>query len=132
MARQQPWPARIGRTLRGYATVLPFLGRRVAAGVVVLWAVSLATFLLFFARPAILVARSMAGKEPTAAELRQITRQLGLNQPIAAQYWHYIDRLLHGNLGYSYVTGEPVTTILAQDLPRTRRWSPGGRGASCR
>jgi peptide/nickel transport system permease protein len=106
--------------------VLPFLGRRVAAGVVVLWAVSLATFLLFFTRPAVLVARSMAGKEPTAAELRQITRQLGLNQPIATQYWHYTDRLLHGNLGYSYVTGEPVTTILAQDLPRTASLVAGG------
>ena len=88
-------------------------------GAAVLWVVSLATFLLFFTRSPILVARSMAGKEPTAAELRQIIRQLGLNQPIATQYWHFADRLLHGNLGYSYVTGEPVTTILAQDLPRT-------------
>jgi peptide/nickel transport system permease protein len=105
--------------LRGWSTVLPFLGRRVVAGAAVLWVVSLATFLLFFTRPPILVARSMAGKEPTAAELRQITRQLGLNQPIATQYWHFAGRLLHGNLGYSYVTGEPVTTILAQDLPRT-------------
>jgi peptide/nickel transport system permease protein len=118
--------AAAARHLRGWSTVLPFLGRRVAAGVVVLWAVSLATFLLFFTRPAVLVARSMAGKEPTAAELRQITRQLGLNQPIATQYWHYTDRLLHGNLGYSYVTGEPVTTILAQDLPRTASLVAGG------
>jgi peptide/nickel transport system permease protein len=118
--------AAAARHLRGWSTVLPFLGRRAAAGVVVLWAVSLATFVLFFTRPAVLVARSMAGKEPTAAELRQITRQLGLNQPIATQYWHYTDRLLHGNLGYSYVTGEPVTTILAQDLPRTASLVAGG------
>jgi peptide/nickel transport system permease protein len=114
------------RYLLGLSSVLPFVGRRVLEGAVVLWVVSLATFLLFFTRPAILVARSMAGKEPTAAELRQITRQLGLNQPIVTQYWHYTDRLLHGNLGYSYVTGEPVTTILSQDLPRTASLVAGG------
>jgi peptide/nickel transport system permease protein len=99
--------------------VLVFGVRRTLTGGVVLWVVSLGTFLLFFTRPAGSVARSMAGKEPTAAQLRQITRQLGLNQPILAQYGQFLDRLLHGNLGYSYVTGEPVTTILAQDLPRT-------------
>jgi peptide/nickel transport system permease protein len=115
----QPLLARLVRYLRGWSAVLPFLGRRIAAGVVVLWVVTLGTFLLFFTRPAISVARSMAGKEPSAAELRQITRQLGLNQPILTQYWHFTDRLLHGNLGYSYTTGEPVTTILSQDLPRT-------------
>jgi peptide/nickel transport system permease protein len=118
--------ATVGRHLHGLSTVLPFLGRRVLAGLVVLWVVSLATFLLFFTRPPISVARSLAGKEPTAAELRQITRQLGLNQPIVTQYWHFADRLLHGNLGYSYVTGEPVTTILAQDLPRTASLVAGG------
>jgi peptide/nickel transport system permease protein len=118
--------SRLARYLRGWSSVLPFLARRIAAGVVVLWAVTLGTFLLFFTRPAISVARSMAGKEPTAAELRQITRQLGLNLPIAVQYWHFLERLLHGNLGYSYATGEPVTTILAQDLPRTASVVAGG------
>jgi peptide/nickel transport system permease protein len=116
---QQPWRSRLARSLRGWPPVLLFLARRVAAGIAVLWVVSLATFLLFFTRPAITVARSIAGKEPTAAGLRQIIRQLGLNQPVATQYWHFLGRLVHGDLGYSYVTGEPVTTILAQDLPRT-------------
>jgi peptide/nickel transport system permease protein len=116
---QEPWLSRLARSLRGGRTVLAFAIRRTLTGGVVLWVVTLGAFCLFFTRPAISVARSMAGKEPTAAQLRQITRQLGLNQPIATQYWHFAGRLLHGNLGYSYATGEPVTTILAQDLPRT-------------
>jgi peptide/nickel transport system permease protein len=110
------WPA---RRLRGWSAMLVFLTRRILAGIVVLWVVTLGTFLLFFTRPAVSVARSMAGKEPTAAELRQITKDLGLNQPVIVQYGHFLDRLVHGNLGYSYATGEPVTTILSQDLPRT-------------
>jgi peptide/nickel transport system permease protein len=126
VARQEPWPARLARSLRGGRTVLAFAVRRTLSGLVVLWVVTLGTFLLFFTRPAISVARSMAGKEPTASQLRQITRQLGLNQPILLQYWHFTGRLVHGNLGYSYVTGEPVTTILAQDLPRTASLVAGG------
>jgi|GEM_PF-33196 len=114
------------RHLRAGAALLPFLVRRILAGAVVLWAVSLGTFLLFFTRPAMDVARSMAGKEPTAAQLQQITMQLGLDRPVLAQYWQFLDRILHGNLGYSYVSGEPVTAILAQDLPRTASVVGGG------
>ncbi|HEY4849900.1 MAG TPA: ABC transporter permease, partial [Streptosporangiaceae bacterium] len=134
-AQPQPSPApasapaaisRFARHLRGWPAMLVFLVKRTMAGVVVLWVVSLATFMLFFTRPAISVARSMAGKEPTAAQLRQITRQLGLGQPVITQYWHFASRLLHGNLGYSYATGEPVTTIVSQDLPRTASVVAGG------
>jgi peptide/nickel transport system permease protein len=89
------------------------------SGLVVLWVVTLGTFLLFFTRPAISVARSMAGKEPTAAQLRQITRQLGLNQPIAAQYWHFLDRLLHGNLGTSLFYGQSAASLIAGRLAPT-------------
>ncbi len=103
-----------------------FLVRRLVAGIVVLWVVSLATFLLFFTRPPLSVARSMAGKEPTAAQLNQIVRQLGLDQPIPQQYWHFLVRLLHGNFGYSYANSEPVSTIMAQDLPRTASVVVGG------
>jgi ABC-type dipeptide/oligopeptide/nickel transport system permease subunit len=117
----------LARLRGGRAAVLTaFLIRRIVAGIIVLWVVSLGTFLLFFTRPALTVARSMAGKEPTAAQLHQITRQLGLDQPITAQYWHFLVRLLHGNLGYSYANSEPVTTILSQDLPRTASVVVGG------
>jgi peptide/nickel transport system permease protein len=105
---------------------LQFLVRRILTGIVVLWVVSLAAFLLFFARPAGSVARSLAGKEPSAAALQLITKQLGLDQPIPVQYWHFLDRLLHGNLGYSYATGESVNAILGQDLPRTASVVVGG------
>jgi len=106
--------------------LLQFLLRRILTGILVLWVVSLGAFLLFFARPAGSVARSLAGKEPSAAALQLITRQLGLDQPIPVQYWHFVDRLLHGNLGYSYATGESVNSILAQDLPRTASVVVGG------
>jgi peptide/nickel transport system permease protein len=96
-----------------------FLIRRVVSGILVLWFVSLAAFLLFFARPANTVARQLAGHAASAQTLALVNKELGLNQPIAVQYGHFLDRLLHGNFGYSFLNGQPVNTILAQDLPRT-------------
>jgi peptide/nickel transport system permease protein len=107
-------------------TFVRFIVRRVLAGIVVLWVVSLAAFLLFFARPADTVARQLAGRAATAQILAEVNKQLGLNQPILVQYWHFLVRVLHGNLGYSFFNGESVNTILAQDLPRTASLVLGG------
>ena len=34
------------------------------------------------------------------------------------QFWLYCDNVLHGNFGISYVAGQPVSTLIAQRLPR--------------
>ncbi|MGH3396873.1 MAG: ABC transporter permease, partial [Streptosporangiaceae bacterium] len=97
-----------------------FLIRRILSGIVVLWLVSTLAFFLFFARNPAIVARSLGGRAATSAILAEITRNLGLNQPILTQYWHFLDRTVHGNLGLSYFSGgEPVSQIVARDLPRT-------------
>jgi peptide/nickel transport system permease protein len=96
-----------------------FIIRRLLSGIVVLWLVSLAAFLLFFARPHNTVARELAGRAATPQVLQLVNKELGLNDPIVVQYGHFLDRLVHGNLGYSFLNGESVNTIVAQDLPRT-------------
>ena len=97
-----------------------FLIRRILSGIVVLWLVATLAFFLFFARNPAIVARQLGGRAATAAILAEITRNLGLNQPILTQYWHFLDRTVHGNLGLSYFSGgEPVSQIVARDLPRT-------------
>jgi peptide/nickel transport system permease protein len=100
-------------------TLLRFLVRRILAGLLVLWIVSLLTFLLFFLRPANAVASEIAGKSPTPELLHLINVRLGLNQPIITQYLHYMGHLLTCNLGYSFINSEPVNSIIGQDLPRT-------------
>src|SRR5262245_43226891 len=97
-----------------------FLIRRILSGIVVLWVVATLAFFLLCARSPAIVARSLGGRGATSAVLAEITRNLGLNQPILTQYWHFLDRIVHGNLGVSYYSGgEPVSTIVSQDLPRT-------------
>lgn len=44
---------------------------------------------------------------------------IGLHQGLWAQYVHYLDQLLHGNLGDSITLSAPVSTILAQTVPWT-------------
>ena len=61
----------------------------------------------------------MAGKEATPQVVNLIRQRLLLNKPIYLQYWHFLYELLHGNLGYSYIHGQPVTTVIAQAFPIT-------------
>jgi peptide/nickel transport system permease protein len=48
-------------------------------------------------------------------EKQKIVSDLGLDQPLVVQYAQWINGLLHGDLGYSYVSEKPV---LAEVLPR--------------
>ncbi|MEV4620152.1 ABC transporter permease [Asanoa sp. NPDC049573] len=43
----------------------------------------------------------------------------GLDKPLYEQYWIYLDRLLHGDLGTSISTGRPVSSELASAFPAT-------------
>jgi len=104
-----------------------FIIRRVVAGLIVLWAVASLTFFLFFvAVPKGVVARNLAGRSATPAVIAQVERNLGLNLPTSVQYWHYLDHLLHGNLGYSYYSQQQVSVIIKQALPITVSVVVGG------
>jgi peptide/nickel transport system permease protein len=104
---------------------LTFLLRRVLLGAIVMWFVTVATFLLFFVAPQD-PARLLAGKNPTPQEIADINHRLGLDQPLIVQYGHYLDRLIHFNLGTSFVNGISVNSILKQDLPPTLSLMVGG------
>ena len=103
-----------------------FFIRRVLTGIVVLWAVASGTFFLFFARPVQTVAHQLAGRTATPAVIQNVINQLGLNQPIMTQYWHFLGRLVHGNLGYSFFSQQSVNTMIRQDLPPTASLVVGG------
>jgi peptide/nickel transport system permease protein len=105
--------------------MLRFLVRRVFLGAVVMWTVATAVFVLYFVAPHN-VAQTLAGRQATAQTISLIAHRLGLDRPILDQYGSYLWRLLHGNLGYSYVNNEPVTTIIRQDLPVTASVAVGG------
>jgi peptide/nickel transport system permease protein len=97
-----------------------FLIRRILLGLFVMWIVTVLVFGIFFVGPGPAdVARRLAGRQATPQVVEEVRNRLHLNQPLIQQYWHFLSGLLHGNLGYSYIHGQPVTSVLKQALPIT-------------
>ena len=102
-----------------------FLVRRLLFGLLVLWIVSGAVFLLFFVAPHD-PARLIAGKLPTPQTIALVNHRLGLDRPLPDQYGGVVWRALHGDLGYSYYSSAPVRQLLASRLPVTASLALGG------
>jgi peptide/nickel transport system permease protein len=102
-----------------------FLVRRILFGVLVLWLISIAVFVLFFVAPHD-PARTIAGRQATAQTVALVRHRLGLDQPVLEQYWLFLTRLAHGDLGYSYYNSEPVRSLIFARLPVTLSLTLGG------
>jgi ABC-type dipeptide/oligopeptide/nickel transport system permease component len=89
--------------------------RRVLQALVVMWVVVTVVFLL--ERLSGNAADVLAGGRATAAELAEITRSLGLDQPLYVQYAKFIGQLVHGDLGISYIYHIPVTSLIGTAFP---------------
>jgi peptide/nickel transport system permease protein len=100
--------------------MLRFLIRRALTGILVIWLISVIVFAIFFVAPHN-VAQLLLGK--FAAQNQQlvesVTHRLGLDQAIVVQYGHFVWRLVHGDLGYSYYSHQPVTSLIATAFPVT-------------
>jgi peptide/nickel transport system permease protein len=105
--------------------MLRFLIRRVLTGSLVLWIVTTTVFLLFFATSRDPAAR-FAGKSATPATLALLRHRMGLDDPLPLQYWHFVTRLLSGDLGYSYATRSPVSEMINGSLQITASLVVGG------
>jgi len=55
----------------------------------------------------------------SAERLAQFRHELGLDQPVWLQFWHYVVRLCHGDFGTSVVTNEKVLTEFLTLFPAT-------------
>lgn len=95
-----------------------YLARRLTWGVLVLLGVSVITFLTAFAVPAD-PARNIGGIHATRAALANIRHAYGLDQPLPVQYWHYLQHLVHGDLGRAYSVSQDVLPAVLDRLPYT-------------
>lgn len=94
-----------------------YLVRRVGQAIAVVIGVMILTFLLLHLEPGN-VARAVLGLKATPARVALFDDTYGLNKPLYQQFYIYVDHAVHGNLGVSYQYLQPVSTLIAQRLPR--------------
>jgi peptide/nickel transport system permease protein len=97
---------------------------RVGGALGVLWAGATFTFFVQTLLPgdrATLLLNQESGQTiaRTAAELAPINARYGFDDPVVAQYLHYLGGLIRGDLGTSYQLHQPVSRIIAQQVGPT-------------
>jgi peptide/nickel transport system permease protein len=97
--------------------VTGFIIRRLGQAIVVTLGVTLIVFILLHALPGSL-ARDILGNRASPQDIVAFNHANGLDRPVYVQYWLFLKRLLHGNLGYSYQFDRSVDSLLASELPR--------------
>lgn len=98
--------------------MIRYITRRLLLAVVVVFLVTIVTFILLHLLPDG-PARGVLGLQATPQQIAAFNHAKGFDQPIYVQYWDYLVRLVHGNLGESYTKNAPVSTLLANRLPKT-------------
>src|SRR5215813_533259 len=110
------WRRRYGRT-PGF---LRFVIRRFLALILLILGITAVTFLLTQLVPSNAVATNLgeqaAGDPAAVAAFKQ---HYELDKPLLVRYWIYLSNLVHGDLGESALTHEPVTRDLGSFIPAT-------------
>ena len=102
--------------------MLTYLIRRLLLMIVTLFGVSVAIFLLLRIVPgniADILFDSAGMIDPS--EKQKIIADLGLDLPLPLQYWSWLNGVLHGELGFSYVSEKPVIDEILPRIPITAR-----------
>jgi peptide/nickel transport system permease protein len=107
---------RVRRLLAG--SLSRFVLRRLALALLTLWLVTVTVFVItnvLPGNPAVVRLGPFASKEA----LRQEQQRMGLDRPLPVRYWDFLGGALHGDLGTSFKTEQPVSTDLLRRLPAT-------------
>jgi peptide/nickel transport system permease protein len=98
--------------------VARFVVRRLLQMVLVMFAVSVLTFLIFNVIPNGDPAVRMAGRQPTQTQIEQIRKEWKFDEPLYVQYITTMEKVFTGDLK-SYFTQLPVGEEIIKGLPRT-------------
>lgn len=99
--------------------MLRYLATRVAMVLGVLLAVSILTFGLVSLLPGDPALQVLGSSNVSAEAVRQVREQMGLDEPIVQRYFHWLGAALHGDLGRSIRTHQPVRDVLLERVPVT-------------
>jgi len=95
-----------------------FLIRRVLQALLVVFLVTVFTLALVHLFPGGPI-RSLLGPRATPEQVAHYNQLYGFDQPFYVQYIKWLGQVVHGNLGFSTKLNQSVTSLIAQDLPKT-------------
>ena len=64
-------------------------------------------------------ARMLLGQRADVESVEAVREELGLNKPLYVQYFNFLEKALHGDLGRSYSTNREVVKTILDKLPAT-------------
>jgi len=94
------------------------VGRRLLMTVPTLFGVLVVAFFLLNVAPGDPVA-AMVGERADPATIARLRAELRLDEPLPAQFGHYLWGVVRGDLGHSYITQRPIARDLAERFPKT-------------
>ncbi|WP_335982486.1 ABC transporter permease [Streptomyces sp. CA2R106] len=94
-----------------------YLVRRTGQAVVVVIGVMVVTFALIHLEPGS-AARASLGMRANSERIAVFNAANGLDKPLAVQFLTFVKQAAQGNFGTSYSMHQPVSTLIAQRLPR--------------
>ncbi len=98
--------------------MLWFAAKRLAAGIPVLFVVSVVVFLIIHLTPGD-PAATMLGPEASQADIQHLREQLGLTRPLVVQYVMWIGGVLQGDLGQSIFLHRSVASAVLNQIQPT-------------
>ena len=96
------------------AAVAWWVLRRAGVAAATLLAVSALVFAATQVAPGDAAAARLAGQGASPAQIVELRHSLGLDRPAWERYGDWLWSALHGDLGRSYATGEPVSALIAE------------------
>ena len=63
--------------------------------------------------------RELVGQSVSEEIRNELREELGLNDPFLVQYWRFLKKAVHGDLGTSYFFKRPALDVIMDKLPAT-------------
>ena len=98
--------------------MINYLLRRLGTSIVILVGISIFIFAMLhaiFPSPAI----NVLGPRANAVLINAYNREHGFDDPVIVQYLHYMNGVVHGNLGYSYKLNQSVAALFQERWARS-------------
>ena len=97
--------------------IIRYAGRRLLQTIPVLIGITLVAFFMLRLIPGDPAAQMLGTRAATQENIATVRHQLGLDEPLHAQYLHFVEGIVRGDLGDSFFYKQPVLPLVMERVP---------------